>query len=156
MIGLGICLWFRDWSRYLGFRIRSSGGQSSVAFFQLIIGFSFSSQGNPKMIFWHPSPKTKNRISWILSPILMLVSTKWTIVPHLFKVPSTLYTVMGCSSFWRWNPLVRAKFWSMNVPPAPESTRALVSMVFFPLPLSHKIEIGKCIVLFEISANVTE
>ena len=44
----------------------------------------------------------------------------------------------------------------MNVPPAPELMRALVSTIFFPLPLLHEIEIGKCIVLFEISANVIE
>jgi len=44
----------------------------------------------------------------------------------------------------------------MNVPLVPESIRALVSTVFFPLSLLHEIEIGKCIVLFEILASVTE
>lgn len=40
----------------------------------------------------------------------------------------------------------------MNVPLVPELTRALVSTVF----PSHKIQIGICIVLFKISASVTE
>ena len=125
---------------------------SRVPLFQSMIGFSVSSQGKPKIRCCFPSPEIRNWVFWVHVPKVISSSVEQVMVPFLFRVPSTLNTTRGCSNFFTGNQCFRAKFWSMKVPPAPESMRAFVSTVF----PSHEIRMGICIVLFEISASVTE
>ena len=103
-------------------RVISPDCQSTAALVDL-------SQGKPRMMCSFPRFVTRSRVRVDIPATTRLVRTQWVMNPCWLGVPSTLKTGMGLSSgdtgmFW-----VAAYTPSMNVPPAPESTRARVSMV---------------------------
>ena len=79
--------------------------------------------------------------------------TYFLMVPVLFKVLSTLYTTKGFSRSFVSNFSSLAKFWSMNLPPAPLSISPRV-LTFFSF-LSSNIRINNEF-LFRIVAACTE
>jgi hypothetical protein len=75
-------------------------------------------------------------------------------VPFLFGVPSTLYTGIGSSKYLMSRPWFRAKFWSMNSPPAPLSMSPGVSTVSLSFRTACLIGINRD--LFSTRAACTE
>ena len=103
-------------------RVISPDCQSTAALVDL-------SQGRPRMMCSFSRFVTRSQMCAEIPATTRLVRTQWVIKPCWLGVPSTLKTGMGFSSgdvaiFW-----AAAYAPSMNVPPAPESTRAWVSMI---------------------------
>ena len=108
------------------------------------------SQGKPRMMCLFPRFVTKSHMRVDIPATTRLVRTQWVMKLCWLGVPLTLKTGIGLSSgetdmFWAaaYAPL-------MNVPPAPESTRARVLMV-----RSVAIEMGIHIDWSDTCATIT-
>jgi len=115
----------------VGFLIRS-GSILRVLFAQSTIGFTISNHGNPKIMFSFPRWLIKNSVEMTFPSIFTGSWVRYLIGPFLFGVSSTFE--MGISFF-----SLRSGSWcsfanhsSINVPWAPQSINALVSMILFP------------------------
>jgi hypothetical protein len=110
--------------------------QVSVHSFQLVSRLVCLNHGYPSIIFCFSSPVTRRL--WVqVCPLI--VKSSWVyfiIVPHLLGVPSTLKT-------------------SIDFPPAPVSSKVVVSTIFFCPRLSPEIKISTVIVFFLIWATCT-
>ena len=98
-----------------------------------MVGFHFFSQGIPRMICLHPRLRTMSLSFSVLSLNRILVWAFHRMVPLALAVPSMLLAMMGLGSFSRGNLKRQRRLTSMMFLVAPQSTRAVVSMICAPL-----------------------
>ena len=113
--------------------VRESSGSTTVCLLQSMVGFHFFSQGIPSMICFYPRLRTISLSFSILSLNRMSVWAFHQMVPLPLVVPSTLLVVMDLESFSKGNLRRQRRPTSMKFPVAPQSMRAVVSMICVPL-----------------------
>ena len=133
----------------------TSGGcsgslKSTKPRFQSTFAFVCRNQGRPSMMFSLPRAVTRNRVRWVTPAMVRFQRTQWVMKPYWLGVPSTLNTGIGDKSREQVSPWERAKLRSIKIPPAPESTRARVSMI-----RSLEIETGIRMDWLDTSATIT-
>ena len=100
---------------------------------QSILGFHFHKQGIPKIICWRPRLRTIRSVVSLVFEKRMLVRAFHPIVPLALAVPSTLYAWIGLGSHCNGKLAFDRRPMSMKFPVAPQSMRAVVSMICVPV-----------------------
>ena len=107
-------------------------GKERVLLFQSMRGFLDFIQGIPKIICLCPRLTTMSSKSLEPCGKTMRVWAFQRIVPCQLGVPSMLKALIGCGNFFRGKLASESSLRSMKFLVAPESTRAVVSMVWVP------------------------
>ena len=100
---------------------------------QLILGFHLCSQGIPKITCCQPRLRTMRSVFSLDWEKRMSVWAFHLMVPLMFAVPSTLYAQMGLGRHCRGKFALDKRPMSMKFPVAPQSMRAVVSMICVPV-----------------------
>src|SRR6266545_4997013 len=101
--------------------------QENFCSLQLIFGLASTSQGYPRITFCVPNAVIKNCVSFCLPLTSRLVVMYSLIEPSWFFVPSTFITAISFHKLHMQRLCSFAKSWSIKIPVAPESMRAMVS-----------------------------
>ena len=100
---------------------------------QSILGFHLHSQGIPKITCCWPRLRTIRSVFSLDWENRMSVWAFHLMVPLAFAVPSTLYAQMGLGRHCRGKFALDRRPMSMKFPVAPQSMRAVVSMICVPV-----------------------